>query len=110
MSMKDTLQEPEIDPALDDEALRGEFHAQTARIGWAELQTHYARGLVVEAAGVDLVEVALQLTRDNTAQFESWIADGAVTRVDDARALEFFEKEAMVWAVVAAPWVLVQLT
>ncbi len=107
----ESLSMAEIDPSLDDGALRAEFHAQTARIPWLELQTLYARGLVVEVAEtIDLVEVALQLTRDNTSQFENWIAESLVMRVDDDRALLLYETEAVVWAVVAAPWVLVQLT
>ena len=108
--MADSLNETAIDPSFDDEALRAEFHSQTARINWCELQTHYARGLVVEVdAALDLVEVAVQLTRDNKEQFESWIAGGQVVRVQDTRAKELLTQNAELWSVVAPPWVLVQL-
>ena len=89
--------------------LRSEYHAQTARIRWHELQTYYARGSVVQVgAQLDLVEVAVQLGLDNTAQFQAWIASGDVAGVAEGQALAWYESDAEVWAVVAAPWVLVQ--
>jgi hypothetical protein len=89
--------------------LRREYHGQTARITWHELQPHYARGNVVcVGAGLDLVEVAVQLGLDNTEQFEAWIAAGDVAAVSDQQALSWFEANEELWAVVAAPWVLVQ--
>ena len=98
------------DDNADREALlRREYHGQTARIHWHDLQTHYARGSVVcVAKGLNLVEVAVQLGLDNTAQFQSWIAAGDVSAVDDEQALAWYEQNEELWAVVAAPWVLVQ--
>ncbi len=89
--------------------LREEYLGQTARIHWRELQTHYAAGSVVRIArDLNLVEVAVQLGLDNTAQFQEWIASGEVAPVDDTQALQWFESDQALWAVVAAPWVLVQ--
>jgi hypothetical protein len=89
--------------------LRGEYHAQTARIPWRELQTHYARGSVIAVADpLDLVEVAVQLGLDNTDAFQDWIDAGEIAAVGDAQARAWFDSDAELWAVVAAPWVLVQ--
>jgi hypothetical protein len=89
--------------------LRQEYHQQTARIHWHELQTYYAGGSVIMvAAGLNLVEVAVQLGLDNTACFQSWIESGQVAAVSDDQALVWYESNAELWAVVAAPWVLVQ--
>ena len=89
--------------------LRREYHSQTAQIPWHELQTYYARGSVVcVAPDLDLVEVAVQLGLDNTEQFERWIQQGSVAGVSEDQALAWFESNASLWAVVAAPWVLVQ--
>ena len=94
---------------LDGEALRAEFHAQTARIAWRELQPHYARGAVVLVApSLDLVDVAVQLQRDNREGFEAWITDGRIAGVSDECAADWYETNPEVWAVVVAPWVLVQ--
>ncbi len=95
---------------MDEEQLRAEFHQQTAQISWHELQTHFAHGAVVIVnSELNLVEVALQLQRDNKAQFEQWIADGDISAVSDEQAQQLFDDNPRVWTVVAAPWVLVQL-
>ena len=89
--------------------LFAETLSQTARIPWRDLQTYYAGGSVVYvAAELDLVDVAVQLGLDNTAAFEQWIAQGTVAPVSDEQALLWYESERELWAVVAAPWVLVQ--
>lgn len=102
----------EEDQAEGREArLRQEYHSQTARIGWHELQTHYAHGSVVSVASdLDLVEVAVQLGLDNTDRFREWIEAGKVSAVTDQQALAWYEANQEFWAVVAAPWVLVQLS
>ncbi|MFK7976914.1 MAG: DUF2288 domain-containing protein [Halioglobus sp.] len=101
--------EHEKQPDSRETVLRREYHGQTARIPWKELQTYYARGSVVAVAStLDLVEVAVQLGLDNTQTFEQWIAAGDVAGVNEAQAQQWFDQEAELWAVVAAPWVLVQ--
>lgn len=89
--------------------LRQEFHGQTARINWHDMQTYYAHGSVIAVeTGLNLVEVAVQLGMDNTGQFQQWIADHLIAPVSDEQALAWFESNQELWAVVAPPWVLVQ--
>jgi hypothetical protein len=91
--------------------LRGEYHQQTARIHWHELQTYYAHGnVIVVAPGLNLVDVAVQLGMDNTESFQRWIAAGDIAGVTDEQALTWYEANMELWAVVAAPWVLVQMS
>jgi len=98
----------EPDPERES-LLRAEYLSQTARIRWHELQTWYARGSVIKVEGsLNLVEVAVQLGLDNTARFEQWIAQGSVAPVADDQARAWYETNRELWAVVAAPWVLVQ--
>ena len=93
----------ELDP------LRQDLLEQTARISWHELQPHYARGaLVLVAEDMDLVETAVQLRLDNKQQFEAWMAEGKVGGVPDELGQQLFEENPDLWAVVVAPWVLVQ--
>jgi hypothetical protein len=93
------------------EMLRAQYHDQTARIRWHELQAAFACGSVIGvAAGLDLVEVAVQLGLDNAPQFEQWISAGSVAVVSDAQALAWYDANQELWAVVAPPWVLVQQT
>jgi hypothetical protein len=96
-------------PESREDLLRGEYHGQTARIPWHDLQTHYARGaLVIVAPELDLVEVAVQLGLDNTVSFQAWIEAGKIAAPSEAQALTWYEENPELWAVVAAPWVLVQ--
>ena len=96
--------------ALDRESLlRREYAGQTARIYWHDLQTYYAHGSVVQVdPQLDMVEVAVQLGLDNTGAFTQWISDGSVSAVSNEQALAWYEANQQLWAVVAAPWVLVQ--
>lgn len=97
------------DTADRETLLRNEYHSQTARIHWHDLQTWYARGSVIRVdSAMNLVEVAVQLGLDNTAQFEQWINDGKIAPVDDEQALAWHQLNQEMWAVVAPPWVLVQ--
>ena len=92
-----------------EELLRQEFHSQTARINWHDLQTYYAHGSVVWIdPGQNLVEVAVQLGMDNRPQFQRWIESGEVAPVSKEQALAWYETNQELWAVVAPPWVLVQ--
>ena len=89
--------------------LRREYHAQTARIAWTELASHFAAGSVIQVADhLDLVDVAVQLGLDNVDRFHAWTGEGAVAPLPDAVAGELARNNASVWAVVAPPWVLVQ--
>ena len=99
-----------VEPVTEREAkLRQEYHSQTARIHWHDLQTYYASGSVVSVAPpLNLVEVAVQLGLDNTSIFQGWIETGDVAAVSDEQALAWYDTNQELWAVVAAPWVLVQ--
>ncbi|MFT6287918.1 MAG: hypothetical protein ACJAYC_003321 [Halieaceae bacterium] len=89
--------------------LRQEYLSQTARIPWRDLQTYYAAGSVVRVdPELDLIETAVQLGLDDAVSFEQWINSGKVAPVDDQQALAWFKSEIVLWAVVAAPWILVQ--
>ena len=94
---------------LTDDELNAVLNTETARINWLELQPHFARGQVIHVADtLDLVAVARELVRDNKAQFESWTDQGQVAGVSNEQAQAWFDRKADVWAVVVAPWVLVQ--
>lgn len=99
-----------VDSRIEREnVLRREYHQQTACIHWHELQTYYAHGSVIAVAPqLNLVEVAVQLGMDNTERFQAWISAGDIAAVSDEQALAWYAANAQVWAVVAAPWVLVQ--
>ncbi len=89
--------------------LKARLNAETARIGWCQLQRHFARGVLVRVSpDLDLVKVACAVVRDDNASMESWAAEGRVCRAQDADARRWQQRDALLWAVVVAPWVLVQ--
>ncbi|MDX1801712.1 MAG: DUF2288 family protein, partial [Marinobacter sp.] len=45
---------------------------------------------------------------DNKAQFEEWLANDLVGEVSPAMAQSWYDHNTELWAVVVAPWVLVQ--
>lgn len=93
----------------DRVSLGDKLNCETARIAWKELERFFAQGKTVWVApGEDLVETARLIAEDNAPAVQSRIASGAVGRVSDAQAAAWVESSAEVWAVVVAPWVLVQ--
>jgi len=99
------------DPDLTDDSLSTEqrLNLETAVIAWSELVRHFARGVVINVGeGTDLIEVADCLARDDTAQLEDWLSQGAVSRASDDNARDWTSREPEFWCVVTAPWVLVQ--
>ena len=88
---------------------REKVNLETSQIAWAELQRFFASGVAIYVAPeLDLVDVAYQFSIDNKEQVEQWLQSGQVTRVSDQQALTWYQTDAMVWAVVVKPWILVQ--
>jgi hypothetical protein len=94
---------------LNDEDLRRRLNLETGRLGWPDLQRHFARGVVITlAANMDLIEVAAGFARDDTARVEQWLSRSCIRRATDADALHWSTTGPVFWAIVVAPWVLVQ--
>lgn len=91
------------------EQLLAHFNAQTARLGWPELVRHFARGVVVNVTSdMDLVAVAAAMAQDRVDEIEAWTQAGFIRRASDDDAQVWHEQDTVFWAVVVAPWVLVQ--
>ncbi|MDO8990190.1 MAG: DUF2288 domain-containing protein [Sideroxyarcus sp.] len=96
-----TLSQQEID--------RINLNLETSRIAWEELQRFFASGAAIQVNdALDLIDVAIQISKDNKEQVLKWMESGQLARVSDAQALAWFESNAEVWAVVVRPYVLVQ--
>lgn len=93
----------------NDEKLIAKLNAETSKISWQELERFYASGAVIGVAqNLDLIEVARQFSRDNKVAVEAWLAAGTVYKLESHHALQLSEAMTMHWAVVVAPWVLIQ--
>ena len=88
---------------------RAKIISQTAKIPWLELQRFFAAGQVMlVAAELDLVDVAYAFQLDHVEQVKTWTENRQVSPVDDDQARHWVSSEALLWAVVIKPWVLVQ--
>ncbi|NWN90158.1 DUF2288 family protein [Marinobacter adhaerens] len=93
----------------DTDEIKARLNLETSRIRWHELQTYFARGQVVRVGKtLDLLDVAAELTTDNRVLFEQWLTSGEVGEVSPDIARAWYDRDAELWAVVVAPWVLVQ--
>lgn len=91
--------------------VRDLLNAQTGRIGWPELSRHFARGVVVCVdAGEDLVAVAEAFVGDRADAIARLYDAGRLHRASDDDARRWQAEATGFWAVVVAPWVLVQET
>ena len=99
-----------MDTAEDSaEIFRAKVNLETAQIAWKELQRYFAGGVALAvAADLDLVEVAFQMSQDNSIQVRSWMGAGKLGRVSDEQARSWLATDEVLWAVVVSPWVLVQ--
>ena len=91
------------------EIFRAKLNLETAQMRWRDMQRYFASGAALFVSpGLDLVEAAFQMSQDNTAMIEKWMKAGEFGKVTDDQARCWLEADALLWAVVVSPWVLVQ--
>ncbi len=82
---------------------------ETAKIGWSELQRPFAKGTVfVVAPELDLVETAARMIHDEKTTVEHWMDQKKLIQASVEDARRWNEEDPDLWAVVVAPWILVQ--
>lgn len=94
---------------MTSDLLRAKLNLETAQLQWPELERHFARGDVIKVAmGMDLIEAALHIAENQTDIVQTWLGDGQIARAEMSDAEDWYARQPMFWAVVVAPWVLVQ--
>ena len=82
---------------------------ETAKISWQVLQRQFAQGvLIVVEPPVDLVTIAGHFIDDAKDEIAALMASKLVRKADMADAEKWQAADDALWAVVVAPWVLVQ--
>jgi len=92
-----------------NEELTARLNQETAKLSWTELERHFARGSVIKVEqGEDLILTAALFANDDAKAIEDKISQGLVANatMDDAKTWN--ERQSEFWAVVVAPFVLVQ--
>lgn len=90
--------------------LRDRLNLETARITWPELERYFAGGRVIHVtATLDLIDAAVCMAEDNATQLKNWLDTQQVGQLSDDIAQDWAsQRPDNLWAVVVAPWVLVQ--
>lgn len=82
---------------------------ETANITWPELEPFFARGALLWVAGsMDLIAAAQAVAEDNKSQVALWIDQQQLKPIASEQAQDWQTRSPELWAVVVAPWVLVQ--
>lgn len=91
------------------ERLAERLNLETGRLDWSELQPHFARGIVVRVSSdLDLIEAAVAVARDDKDRIEGWMSRDRLRSAADTDARRWENARQEFWAVVVAPWVIVQ--
>jgi hypothetical protein len=89
--------------------LHDRLNAETARLNWHTLLVHFAAGNVVAVdPALDLLDVAIRMSLDDTAAVQSWMAAGLLGKVSDAQAAQWLADDPALWTVIVKPWIVVQ--
>lgn len=96
-------------PNSEPSTLYTKLLGETAAISWQELQPFFARGAVLRVEGnQDLVAVAEALASDDKEKVTRWLTSGDLRKLQVLDAEDYLARDPQLWAVVVAPWVLVQ--
>ena len=88
---------------------RDQLNTETAQVEWTELQGFFAKGALVHVSSkLDLVDVAAHIACDDNIAVQDWMATGKVGKLSDQTAADWQNRNPLLWAVVVAPWILVQ--
>ena len=91
------------------ELMRAKLNTETAKADWTELMPFFAKGQLIRVdSQLDLIEVAAHIACDKAATVKNWMTDGKVVKLEDATAADWQARNPAIWAVVVAPWILVQ--
>ena len=93
----------------DNDILHAKLNLETAKIPWRDLQRFFAQGKVLlVSADQDLVTIAGHIAADQAEVIDSLVKESILNLVTDEQAKNMIEQDSQVWAVVIAPWVLIQ--
>ncbi len=94
---------------VDKEIENAKLNIDTGVMAWEELARHFARGVVVFiGAELDLVTVGQAMLNDDAVVMEQWREQGQLRRASDDDARNWHRDNTEFWALVIAPWVIVQ--
>ena len=92
-----------------EKLLYAKINLETAQISWKELERFFAGGRVISVEDhVDMIRVAQLMASDDVKAISSMLEKKEIGKVTDEQAQIWSDSEALLWAVVVRPWILVQ--
>ncbi len=92
-----------------DQSILEKLHSETALMPWKDLQRFFAQGnLLYVDASLNLVQSAAWFADDVVDQLAPHIESKAIAEPNNEQARNWYENDSQLWAVVVAPYVLVQ--
>ncbi|MCB1615000.1 MAG: DUF2288 family protein [Pseudomonadales bacterium] len=94
----------------DADKLHDKLNRETGKVSWGELEKAFAQGRVLFVGEVlDLVSVAVSVSEDDVQAVREWMNTGQLRQVASSEAEVWSASNQVFWAVVVAPWVLIQV-
>ena len=89
---------------------REELALLADEVEWSCLRAHLKRGgLIVVAAGLDLLNVAISVAADDSSSIVHWISEGKLAKPSVAQILEWDADSSKLFTMlIASPYVLIQ--
>jgi len=85
------------------------LNQETGIVKWSDLQIHFARGVLIHVNhNLDLVTVADTFVVDHKDTINAWKKKKWVQLTPPDLAIHWEKDQITLWAIVVAPWVLVQ--
>lgn len=82
---------------------------ETASITWKELEPFFAKGALLWVdPDLDLIAAAEAVATDEGEKVAAWLGADKLAKLSETRALDLFERDPQLWAVVVSPWILIQ--
>ena len=92
-----------------EELLYTKINLETAQIPWKELERFFAGGRVISVEDhVDMIRVAQLMASDDVKAISGMLENREIGKVTDEQAQVWTDSDALLWAVVVCPWILVQ--
>ena len=89
--------------------LYAKINLETAQIPWKELERFFAGGRVISVEDhVDMIRVAQLMASDDVKAISGMLENREIGKVTDEQAQVWSDSDALLWAVVVSPWILVQ--
>ena len=102
----------EIEKELGKElgiGIKDKLNAETGKMEWHELERFFAKGVVIRVdSSLDMINVAAAIVEDEKETVAAWMADDLVGPPGDEEVTSWVERDPLFWAVVVAPWVVIQ--